>query len=133
LPKQPSSPAKTTGRPSFSAEIGRNRRHPVLAGYVLGLVEGLAVLLGLLLGLLHVLLRVAEVAHEDEALGALVHDVFDRGDGGDDAGVVLHLAVLHGDVEVDAHDDALALELDVPDRLDHALPPFTEVTEREGK
>ena len=63
-----------------------------------------------------VALGAAEVAHEDD-LGALVLEVLDRGDGGADAGVVRDDAVLQGDVEVHAHEDALARDVGVADGL----------------
>ena len=68
------------------------------------------------LGLGAVALGAAEVAHEDD-LGALVLEVLDGGDGGADAGVVGDDAVLQGDVEVDAHEDALARDVGVADGL----------------
>ena len=64
-------------------------------------------------------LRTAEVAHENEA-AALLEDVLDRGERGDDAGVVRDLpgAVLgHRNVEIYAHHDALALEVHVAECL----------------
>ena len=54
----------------------------------------------------------AEVAHEDQA-AALFEDVLDGGQGALDAGVVFDDAFLDGHVEVDAHDDAFAFEIDV--------------------
>ena len=64
-------------------------------------------------------LRTAEVAHEDEA-AALLEDVLDGRESRDDASVVRDLAraVLgHRNVEINTHDDALALELDVAESL----------------
>ena len=63
-----------------------------------------------------VALGAAEVAHEDD-LGALVLEVLDRGDRGADAGVVRDDAILQGDVEVHAHEDALARDVGVADGL----------------
>ncbi len=111
------------GTSELFGQVGGHRSHAVLARDIGGLVEGLAVLLGLLLGLFHVLLGIAQMRHEHQALRALVHDIFDRGDGRDDAGVVLHLAVLHGHVEIDAHDHALSFKLNVLDCLDHDRLP----------
>ena len=67
-------------------------------------------------GLGAVALGAAEVAHEDD-LGTLLFKVLNRGDGGADAGVVGHDAVLQGDVEVNAHEDALARDVGVADGL----------------
>ena len=74
---------------------------------------------GFFSSLLDVLVRVAEVAHQDEAAGALFQNVLDCGERRHDAGVVLHHAVLHGNVEVNAHDDALAFQVNVFYRLNH--------------
>ncbi len=82
-------------------------------------VEGLARLGGLVLRLLRVLVGIAEMGHEDEAPDALSENVLDGGEGGHDSGVVLDHPVLHGDVEVDAHDDAFAGEGYVFYCLDH--------------
>ncbi len=66
----------------------------------------------------------AEVAHEDEA-AALFEDVLDGGQGALDAGVVFDDAFLDGHVEVDAHDDAFAFEIDVAKGfLIHGKTPF---------
>ncbi len=54
----------------------------------------------------------AHVGHEDQ-LAAVFDHVFDRRQGADDAGVVLDLAFLDRNVEIDAHQDALALDVDV--------------------
>jgi hypothetical protein len=59
------------------------------------------------------------VRHEDER-AALLEDVLDRRQRRDDAGVVRDLAgaVLgHRHVEINTHDDALTLELDVAESL----------------
>ena len=64
-------------------------------------------------------LRAAEVAHEDQA-AALLEDVLDGRERRHDAGVVRNLAraVLgHRNVEINTHDDALALEVDVAKSL----------------
>jgi len=114
------------GSAELVGQVGGHRGHAVLARDIGCLVEGLAVLLGLLLGLFHVLLGIAQVRHEDQALHALVHDVLYRGDGRDDARVVLHLAVLHGHVEIDAHHHALSFELNVLDCLDHDRLPGSD-------
>jgi len=98
-------------------EVGRHRRHHVLALHEFLLVEGLSVLLGLFLRLLRVLLGIAQVRHEDEILRALFEDILDRGKRRLDARVVLDHAVLHRHVKIDAHDDALALEIDIANGL----------------
>ena len=54
--------------------------------------------------------------NQDE-LAAVFDHVLDRREGADDAGVVLDLAFLHGNVEIDAHEDALALDVDVAESL----------------
>ena len=59
-------------------------------------------------------LRPSEVAHEHDG-GAVLEQVGDGGEGGADAGVVPHPAVLDGHVEVDPHEDALALRIEVTD------------------
>src|SRR3970282_537086 len=51
--------------------------------------------------------RTAKVAGQDD-LRAVVQEMLDRRDGCPDPGVIRDLAVLEGDVEVDAHEDALA-------------------------
>jgi len=58
----------------------------------------------------------SEVGHEDDGLCAMVDGVLDGGDGTDDALGVGDLVTVEGDVEVDANEDALALEVDVLDR-----------------
>ena len=68
------------------------------------------------LGLGTVALGAAEVAHEHDA-GAVLLEVLDGGDGGLDARVVGDDTVLQGHVEVNAHDDALALDVDVANGL----------------
>jgi len=60
-------------------------------------------------------LRLAEVRREDEAGAALPGEV-EGGERLDDARVVPHDAVLERHVEVHAHEDALAVEVEVPDR-----------------
>ncbi len=55
-----------------------------------------------------------EVAHEHDR-GAVLEQVGDGREGGADAGVVPDPAVLDGDVEVDPHEDALALRIEVTD------------------
>ena len=72
----------------------------------------------------------AEVAHEHQAR-ALVEHVLDGGQRRAQPLVVLDRAVLEGDVEVDAHDDALAAEVEVLDEeLGHG-PSFCPESERE--
>ena len=56
----------------------------------------------------------AEVAHEHDR-GAVLEQVDDAGEGSADAGVIPHPAILDGDVEVDTHQDAFALRVEVPD------------------
>lgn len=58
----------------------------------------------------------AEMGHEDDGLCAMVDGVLDGGDGADDALGVGDLVAVKGDVEVNANEDALALEVDVLDR-----------------
>jgi len=60
--------------------------------------------------------RAAEVAHQDEA-AAVVEDVFDRGEGAGDPGVVFDDPFFDRNVEVHAHDNALAFEIDVAKRF----------------
>ena len=60
-------------------------------------------------------LRTSEVAHEHEA-AALLKNIIDGGKRRDDARIVRDLAAAvlgHRHVEVDAHNDALALEFDI--------------------
>ncbi len=57
----------------------------------------------------------AEVAGQDDP-GALREQGPDRGEGGPDARVIGDLAVLEGNVEVDADEDTLATRVDVADR-----------------
>jgi hypothetical protein len=67
--------------------------------------------------------RAAEMAHEHEARPLAEH-VLDGGQRGAQALVVLHLAVLDRHVEVDAHDHALAPEVEVLDEeLGHGPCP----------
>ncbi len=71
-----------------------------------------------------------EVAHEHDR-GAPLEEVGDGRDGRPDPGVVLDLAVLDGDVEVDPHEDPLARGVHVADgELVHggpcALPPLRQ-------
>ena len=58
----------------------------------------------------------AKVAHQHDGC-AVVEQVLDRGQRGADARVVLDLAILDGDVEIDAHDNAFALRIEIPDGL----------------
>ena len=60
--------------------------------------------------------RTAEVAHEDDA-GVVVDQVLDGREGSVDAGGVTDNAVLDRHVEVDADEDALAVDVDVADGL----------------
>ena len=63
-----------------------------------------------------VLLRTTHVRHEDHRT-AFVEHLLDGGDGGADAGVVRHFALLvEGHVEIHADDRALAFEIVVVDR-----------------
>ena len=65
--------------------------------------------------------RPAEVAGQDD-VGARLQEVADGRDGGADARVVGDLAVRERDVEVDAHEDALAGDVRVADgQLVHVL------------
>ena len=68
------------------------------------------------LGLGAVALGATEMAHEDDA-GVVLHEVLDRGEGRLDAGGVTHDTVLDGHVEVDAAQDALAVDVDVANGL----------------
>ena len=61
--------------------------------------------------------RSSEVAHEDDAR-ALLHQTLDGGQRGADARVVGDGAVLHGHVEVDAHERALAARVQLVDGFD---------------
>ena len=58
----------------------------------------------------------AKVAHQDDGC-AVVQEVLDRGQRGPDARVVLDLAVLDWDIEIDAHEHAFALRIEIPDGL----------------
>ena len=60
--------------------------------------------------------RAAEVAHEDDAR-VVIDQVLDRGQRGLDAGGVADDAVLDRHVEVNADQDALAVDIDVADGL----------------
>ena len=64
--------------------------------------------------LLRAVLGLAQVGAEDEP-GALVHQVLDGGQGGDDAVVVGDFPLLHGDVEIAPHQHPLAGGLQVLD------------------
>ncbi|KAI3485128.1 hypothetical protein L1887_51565 [Cichorium endivia] len=57
----------------------------------------------------------AHVGHEDDCLGLLLDGVLDGGERSDDALVVGDLVAVHGDVEVDADQDLLVLEVDIGD------------------
>ena len=64
-------------------------------------------------------LRTAEVAHENEA-SALFENVLNRRKRGDDTGIVGDLAgaiLSHGDVEIDTHYNALAVEFNIAQSL----------------
>ena len=64
-------------------------------------------------------LRTAEVAHENEA-AALFENVLNRRKRGNDTGIVGDLAgavLSHGDVEIDTHYDALAVEFNIAQSL----------------
>ena len=67
-------------------------------------------------GLNDLALRPAEVAHQHDGR-AVLEQVDDRGIARADPRVVLDLAVLDRDVEVDANEDALALRIEVSDGL----------------
>ena len=64
------------------------------------------------------------MAHQDQAAGLLLQDALDGGQGRHDAGVVLDDAVLHGNVKVHAHDDALSFQVNVLYCLDHKNTPY---------
>ena len=68
------------------------------------------------LGLGAIALGATEMAHEND-LGVVLLQILDGGDGGAHAGVVGHDAVLQRHVEVDAHEHALAVHIDVADGL----------------
>ncbi len=68
------------------------------------------------LGLGAIALGAAEMAHEHDA-GTVLLQILDRRDSGLDAGVIRDNAVLQGHIEVDAHEDALALDVDVANCL----------------
>jgi len=55
-------------------------------------------------------IRATKVAHENDRAAAL-KNVVDGGKSGTHTVVTLDLAVLHGDVEVDTHENALALDV----------------------
>ena len=61
-------------------------------------------------------IRTAEVAHEDDA-SVVIDQVLDGRESGLDAGGVAHDAILDRHVEVDADEDALAVDVDVADGL----------------
>ena len=64
-------------------------------------------------------LRTAEVAHENEA-AALFENILNRRKRGNDTGIVGDLAgavLSHGDVEIDTHYDALAVEFNIAQSL----------------
>ena len=81
-----------------------------------GLVQALGEILGdgleRELGLVALALRTAQVAHQHQR-AAVVEHVLDGGQGALNAGVVLDDAILHGHVEIHAHDHALAGEVHV--------------------
>ncbi len=113
--------------PGLSALAIASTSGPTQSGAILtGLLEQLAQRLGRRLQAelrIRAALRPAQVAHQDQR-GALLQDVLDGGQRGADALVVRDRAVLHRDVEVDAHQDALALEIDVANGLlVHGIPP----------
>ena len=56
------------------------------------------------------------MAHQHQT-GALLQDVLKRGERGANALVVAHRSVLHRDVEIDPHQDAFALQIQVTNRL----------------
>jgi hypothetical protein len=68
------------------------------------------------LGLGAIALGAAEMAHEHDA-GTVLLQILDRRDSGLDAGVIRDNAVPQGHIEVDAHEDALALDVDVANCL----------------
>ena len=69
-----------------------------------------------------------QVRGEDD-LGAAPHRMHDGGQRRANAGVVLYIAVLvERDVEVDAHEEPLALDGQLFDRADHSLPATISAT-----
>jgi hypothetical protein len=62
----------------------------------------------------------------DDHLGVVGEQPLQRGHGGADAGVVRHLAAVgERDVEVHAHEDALALHPELVDGLDHVATAYS--------
>jgi hypothetical protein len=57
--------------------------------------------------------RTAEVAAKDDGLGAVLDDVFDRGKGGDDPGIVGDLAGGFVLWDVEVHSDQYSLAFDL--------------------
>ena len=67
---------------------------------------------------IHFALRPAQMAREHDG-GAVIERVLDRRQRRADPRVVADDAVLQRDVEIDADEDALALEIEIPDRKFH--------------
>jgi len=71
--------------------------------------------------------RTPEMGEQDD-LAALVRNLTDGRSGTLDAGGVRNRAVLDRDVEVDAQEHALALEVDLVERAEHDYRPTCEVS-----
>ena len=65
---------------------------------------------------LHLTLGAAQVAHQDEG-GPFVQDVLNRRQCRADPGVIGNRTVLQGNIEIDAHEHALALQINITNRL----------------
>jgi hypothetical protein len=63
------------------------------------------------------------VRHQNHRAGILIQNSFDGRDGGADAGIIGDLPALNGDVEVHAHQHALAPQVYIADGfLVHGFP-----------
>ncbi|OQA62692.1 MAG: hypothetical protein BWY39_01601 [Spirochaetes bacterium ADurb.Bin269] len=95
--------------------------HAVLAGDVFVKIEGLSVLLGFFPGFLCVLVRIAEVAHQHKRCWILLQDVLDGRKSRHNAGIVLNHALFHRHIKINAHNNALAFQVNVFYCLNHEI------------
>ena len=69
--------------------------------------------------LFHVLCRVSEVAHQHEGARFLLNDILNGRKRRRNPRIVLHNAVFHRHIEIDAHNYALSRQIDIFYRLNH--------------
>ena len=106
----------------FFREIFYNWSHAVLAVdelFCICICPFLSSLSGLFCCLLYILFWIAKVAHENEGTWALFKNVLDCRESCHNTCVILYNSVLHWNIEVNSHDDALSLKINIFYCLNH--------------